>query len=148
MTRKPLPAIVLIAAVLLAGCGSDESTTTATEASQTPSEPVSEAPERDGSYDLDCDYLLGDGLNDYRFVGGGTITNEGNIGIEVEVIFRWEQLGSDPVEERLDERLEVGQRKRVNVTVPVSGDQIDAHQSADSKCSAKANIVGQFGPVS
>lgn len=72
----------------------------------------------------------------------------GNIGIRVEVIFRWEQLGSDPVEKRLDERLEVGQRKRVNVSVPVTGDQVDAHQSADSKCAAKANIVGQFGPVS
>lgn len=104
-----------------------------------------------GDYNLNCDYVLGD-FNEsgdpakgFRFLGGGTVSNEGNIGIRVRVTFRWQQLGVSPVVERKTLRVPVGRVREVNVTVPATQDQIDLHQSADGKCSARATIVGRFG---
>lgn len=142
MTRRYVLAIAILG-LALAGCGSDSTTQDTTSDATTTTE--SDVPVLDGSYNLECDYLLGNGLNDYRFVGGGTVTNDGNIGIEVWTTFKWEQLGGEPVEEVVKDRLEVGQRKRVSVSVDATGEQVDAHQAADSKCSARTSIEGTFG---
>jgi hypothetical protein len=112
-------------------------------------EPETE-PDPNGDYELDCDYILGDYDSDdpmegYRFVGGGTLTNTGNVGIRVRVTYKWRQLGSSAISAKKTYKLRVGDDREVNTTVPATSDQIDAHQSADGKCSAKATIVDTFG---
>lgn len=105
-----------------------------------------------GDYNLKCDYVLGDfdsadPAKGFRFIGGGTVSNEGNIGIRVRVTFRWDQLGAAAIVKSKTYRLPVGRERDVNVTVPATGDQIDLHQSAEGDCSARAKIVGRFGEV-
>lgn len=152
--RKSAAAVVLVVFALVTmgqeGC---ETTTEDRPLEESPGQGANgqEAKARpDGAYDLACDYVLGD-LNEseqgFRFVGGGTIRNKGNIGIRVRVTFRWQQLGSTALVERKTYRVPVGKTREVNVTRPATGDEIDLHQAADGKCSARATIVGRFGKV-
>lgn len=114
----------------------------------------SATPDPSGAYDLDCSYELGDfgdsgdPAKGYRFVAGGTIENTGNIGARVRVTYKWKLLGRSAHTVRKTYRLRVGQERDVNITVPVTQDDISAHQNADGDCSTKATIIGSFGNVS
>jgi hypothetical protein len=110
-----------------------------------------EDPDPNGKYDLDCNYELGDfgefgdPSRGYRFVAGGTLENTGNIGIRVRVTYTWKLLGRSPLTVRKHYRVRRGQSRDVNLTVPVSQDDIDSHQNAHGDCSTKASIVSTFG---
>ena len=124
-----------------------------TSESDTGSEPAPEperfrpepSPEIDA--DLTCDYLLGDSLNDdeYRFVAGGTLENTGNVGAVVRVTVEWKLLGEDPVTFSRNLRVKRGYERDVQIKVPATSDQIDAHQSAEDDCKPRAKIVDTFG---
>ncbi|HZG49488.1 MAG TPA: hypothetical protein VEY90_08210 [Thermoleophilaceae bacterium] len=109
------------------------------------------APNPDGRYNFNCDYLLGDFTEGteqgFKFVAGGTVENTGNIGIVIRVRARWQQLGSDRILEERRVRLKVGRRKRVNISRLASSGEIDAHQFAEGDCSVGAKIVKTFGRV-
>lgn len=113
--------------------------------------PTREAPDDRGSYEMRCDYELGDfgdsgdPSQGYRFVAGGTLRNTGNIGIRVRVTYKWKLLGRDPLTVRKHYRLRRGQSRDVNLTVPVTENDIDSHQSAAGDCSTKVTIVATFG---
>lgn len=100
----------------------------------------------DGEYDLTCDYSLGgDDTPDYRFIGGGTIENTGNIGMRVRVTYKWRLLGQGYHTERRTYRLKPGQSRDVDVSVPATSEQISAHQSADSDCKTSVKMLDTFG---
>jgi hypothetical protein len=101
---------------------------------------VAESP--DGEYDLNCDYVL---EPSYRFIGGGTIENTGNIGIRVRVTYKWRLLGQGSHIEQRTYRLKPGQSREVDVSVPATGEQISAHQSADSDCKTSVKMLDTFG---
>lgn len=134
------------------GCGPDQAPKLAAvlERSSPPAEPTPE-PEPDGSYELNCDYVLGDfgesgnPERGFRFVGGGEVENTGNVGIRTRVRIRWQLLGGEPVVEDRTVKVPVGGRRDVQVSVAATQDQIDLHQSADGDCSARASIVGTYG---
>lgn len=139
-----------LAAITLAGCG--ESTKEASFEAEPDSAPPAETvatpavPKPDGDYQLNCDYLLGtDGS--YTFIAGGKIKNTGNVGTIIEVKVDWEILGSEPVVETRRVKLPAGQTRSVQISVPATSDQIDAHQSAEGRCEADAAMVDTFGKV-
>lgn len=146
-----LAVAVVIAAI--AGSGDeDEPSPEPAAATSEASEPVEEPPvaaQPNGEYRLNCDYLLGNfeegSANGYRFVAGGLLKNTGNVGTVVEAKAKWQILGSAPVVETKRVRLKPGQKQNVQMMVLATGDQIDAHQSANSRCSTNANIVNVFG---
>jgi zinc-ribbon domain len=119
----------------------------------TPSDtqPVRETPNPDGKVKLKCDYELGDfgdsgdPSQGFRFIAGGTIKNTGNVGIVVKVVAKWQLLRQDPLRFTERVRLRAGKRKRISISIPVTQDQIDAHQSADGDCNTNATIVDSFG---
>jgi len=108
-------------------------------------------PDPDGSYELTCDYLLGDFTEGsdagYKFVAGRTIENTGNVGIVARLRVRWQQLGTEPVLEERTLRVKVGRTKRVDITRLATSGEIDAHQSANGDCSSAVKIVDTFGRV-
>lgn len=148
MDRK---AAVLILAFAVVTMGQDDCATTTEDApvqDQSPSNDKQAKPKAE--YDLTCDYVLGD-FNEsgdptkgFRFLGGGTIRNTGNVGIRVRATFRWKQLGAAPIVKRKTFRVPAGREKDVNLTVPATPDQIDLHQSAEGDCTARAAIVGKL----
>lgn len=108
-----------------------------------------EPPDPDAEYKLNCAYLLGDfgesgdPSKGYRFVGGGTLRNTGNVGVRVRVTYKWQLLGQSPKTLKKTYKLLHGQGPReVDSTVPATSDEIDQHQRADGDCSAKATIIG------
>jgi hypothetical protein len=94
-----------------------------------------------------CDYLRGDDLDGYSFVASGTLTNTGNIGIIVRFKAEWTLLGSDPVTTAKTVQIKPGRDKDVQVSLPGTGQQIDAHQRADEECETDVEIVNVFGNV-
>jgi hypothetical protein len=113
-----------------------------------PAEPPVE-PDPDADYTSVCDYLLGDFSDNtrtgYRFVADADITNTGNIGIVVRVNVSWRQIGTNPVKASKTAKIKVGSSKTVHITEPATGDEILAHQSADSRCKVAVLIVDTFG---
>lgn len=116
------------------------------EEEETP-QPVREAANPDGRYELNCDYTLPDDIDseDYRFIAGGTLENTGNVGIVVQITYKWDLLGQAPFKEQKTYRVKRGREKDVNVSFPVTSDMIDAHQSADGDCKTTVRIVDSFG---
>lgn len=159
--------IIIVALFVIGGIGAildpaeDEAANTSTQAAAEPEglvdveppepEPVREEPDPNGDYDLNCDYDLGDfdesgdPAKGYRFIAGGTLINTGNIGIRVRVKYKWKRLGQEALTVNKHYRVRRDQERDVNITVPVTQGDIDAHQSADSDCSATADIVDTFG---
>lgn len=123
------------------------------EESATPEPDPPALPEPDGKYELTCDYELGDfgesGVPDagYTFIGGDTIENTGNIGIKTEVTYKWRLLGRGSLVERQTYKLRPGREKDVDILVPVTDADIDAHQSADGDCKTSVEMVDTFGRV-
>ncbi len=130
-----------------AGQGEEESAA-AEEASEAPElEPQAE-PNPDGEFGSSCDYLLGDfDDDDYRFVATAELENTGNIGIVVEVVASWKQIGADPIAETKTTRVKVGRSKAVNFDIQVGSDEIDRHQSvnSDETCVVDVALVDTFG---
>jgi hypothetical protein len=110
-----------------------------------------ETPDPTGEYKLRCDYELGDfgesgdPSQGYRFIAGGTLHNIGNVGIRVRVTYSWKRLGQNALVVKKHYRLRRGETRDVNLTLPVSESDIDAHQSADGDCTAKATVLSSFG---
>lgn len=127
--------------------GNSPELTPATEVSQP--EPETVTPEPDGTFSLNCDYLLGDfsegTSTGYRLIAGGPLKSTGNIGLVVEAKAKWQILGSAPIVETEKLRLAVDEQRTVKFSVPITQDQVDAHQSADGQCSSNAEIVDVFG---
>jgi hypothetical protein len=73
------------------------------------------------------------------------LRNTGNIGIKVRVTFKWRLLGQGWYEETRTLKVRRGGTRDVDVSVPVSGDMIDAHQSADSDCRSNVKIIDTYG---
>lgn len=92
----------------------------------------------DVSDHLRCDYLLG---SEYRFVGGGRLRNDGTEDARVKVTFTWMLLGSDPVKESKTVNVPAGRGRDVQVSLPATGDQIDAHQSAEGECRTNSVVL-------
>ncbi len=108
-------------------------------------------PDPRGSYRLTCDYLLGDDVDSYTLIGGGTVENVGNVEIQVRVKVKWEQLGAEPIRDEQTFDLRVGKRKRVSFNMPTTNDVIDRLQSAEETgrgCSISATIVDSSSPGS
>lgn len=112
---------------------------------------VRQDPDPDGDSELQCAYELGDfgesgdPKKGYRFVAGGTLHNTGNIGIRVRVTYQWKLLGRAALTVHKHYRVRRGEDRDVNLTVPVTDADIDAHQNAAADCSAKSTIVSTFG---
>lgn len=110
------------------------------------SEP-SPAGEPEVQYDIRCDYLLGGGdIDEYRFVAGGELVNvsASAVDLAVQVVYSWDRLGSDPVSVDRLYRVKEGATRDVQITVPASPDDIDAHQAADGECDVAVKIVDAF----
>ena len=112
-------------------------------------EPAPVLPDPKASFSGNCDYLLGNfESNDpkgYRFVFGGRVENTGNVGITGEVIGIFEQIGTKPVRVTKNVRVDAGKTRRVNATHLATQDEIDMHQSADSECRFKFNLLDTYG---
>jgi len=149
--RTILAALALTLILLAAGCGETSSTpsdkTTPPKKGgieQATSEPKADPPDPRGSYRLTCDYLLGNEVDSYTLIGGGTVENVGNVGIQVRVKVKWEQLGGEPIRDEQTFSLRIGKRKRVSFNMPTTSDVIDRLQSAANNgrsCSINATIV-------
>jgi hypothetical protein len=160
MTRQ-LRFAALALTALVAGCGSTTpthsltATPAATEGEATPAETppprVREAPKPKGRYVLSATYELGDfgesgdPARGYRFIGGGTLTNTGNIGIVVRVTYKWRLLGEGSLVAHRQYRLARHAHRDIDITIPATDAQIDAHQNADGKSSARATMIDTFG---
>lgn len=84
---------------------------------------------------FNCDYLLGSGAaGPYTFVAGGVVTNTGGKAGTATVEAVWELLGSDPANATESVFVPPGGRKRVQISRPAQPVEIDAHQSANSRC--------------
>ncbi len=96
---------------------------------------------------LTCDYLLGDSsdFDDYRFVAGGAVTNNGGVGAVVRVRATWKLLGEKPVKISRKFRVKAFEEREWQVKVPATPDQIDAHQSAEGECDTSAKLIDTFG---
>ena len=153
-----LGAVLLVAAgaalgaYVLAGDGDDEDpqsspgATTSSTTSETEGDGVAtETPDPDGRYQIDCDYLLGDGLDSYSFVASGTLRNTGNTGIVTDVEVTWNQIGTDPVVHSETIEIAEGRAEDLQVEIPVTGDQVDRIQATSGKyCDSKVKIVDTF----
>ena len=104
--------------------------------------PAEDRPSAEES-ELTCDYLLGDAVDDdeYRFVAGGTLVNPEPEPVTVRVTARWTLLGEDPVKTATRVRVPASSSKKIQIRVPATGDEIDAHQSAGGECEPKAEVV-------
>lgn len=149
MKRPATTATLLILAILAMGADSCDTTTSekATTGSEQGQPAADTKAKPEVEHDLNCDYLLKfsddlQGEDHHKFVGGGTLTNTGNVTARVQVTFKWSLLGEPALVVRKTYKVRKGHRRDVNVSVPATGEQIDAHQSGNSKCSAKAKIVG------
>ena len=98
-------------------------------------------------FDNNCDYLLGDDPDGHSFVASGTLINTGNIGIIVRFKGEWKLLLSDPMTTAKTVRIKPGREKEVQVSLPATGEQIDAHKGADGTCETNVEIVDDFGNV-
>jgi hypothetical protein len=80
-------------------------------------------------------------------VGDAYLKNTGNIGTVYEVRATWFLAGRQSVKEMRSVQIEPGRSKRVGITVPVTGDQIDSHQSmnAGKACQVKVAYVDTLG---
>lgn len=150
MRHRSIFALTLTLSLLAAGCGDTSSPNDKTAPSkkgdieQATSRPTPDPPDPRGSYRLTCDYLLGNAVDSYTLIGGGTVENVGNIGIQVRVKVKWEQLGGEPIRDEQTLSLRVGKRKRVSFNMPTTSDVIDRLQSAADNgrsCSINATIV-------
>lgn len=136
-------------AMVLAGCSSasPRPVRAPTHAQAAPTSTAPPAPRPKGENQLRCDYTLELDANDhpdYHFIAGGTVSNTGNVGIVVRVAYKWRLLGSGSVIERRDYRVRVGATRDVDVRIPVTQTQVEAHQSAGAKCSTSATIISVF----
>ena len=117
---------------------------TSPSSSSSEAEP-SEPSEPDGRYQIDCDYLLGDNLNDYSFVASGTLRNTGAIGIVTQVTIEWDQIGTEPVTHEETIQIQEGAAEEIQVEIPVTSDQIDRIQAGSGRyCDSKVKIVDTF----
>jgi hypothetical protein len=160
--RVPKPVLIGLAVLLLVGVGvgvgitlsggdgdgSDESGALATSpetTEQTTTTEPRDPPDPDGRYRIDCDYLLGDRINDYSFVASGTLRNTGNIGIVTQVTIEWEQIGTDPVTHEETVQIPEGKTEEIQVEIPVTSDQIDRIQAGSGRyCNSNVKIVDTF----
>lgn len=116
-----------------------------------PTEPpkVHALPDPKGTFNLNCDYVLGDfsesSSQGFRFIAGGRLRNTGNIGIVTRVTVTWEQLGQAPIKAVKTVSIKRGHSKRVSFSLPATSDQIDLHQSSDGNCDTKVKILDEFG---
>lgn len=122
--------------------------------SSTPTYTPPPSPEPDGTYRSSCDYLLGDhtsySQSGYRFVGDASMHNTGNIGTVNEVKAIWFLAGGGKIEETRKVRVPAGKRKRVGITKPIGGDEIDLHQSLGyntKTCKVTVSILDTYGEV-
>jgi hypothetical protein len=122
----------------------DETSTAEADATTT-TDRVGFTPNPRGRYHVDCDYLLGDNLNDYSFVASGTLRNTGNVGIVTRVTIEWEQIGTDPVTHEETVAIPKGKSRDVQVEIPVTGDQVDRIQSVSGReCHSNVKIIDTF----
>ena len=103
-------------------------------------------------YSKSCDYILGDFSEHtntgFRFVAGAEITNSGNIGVVVEVVATFKQLGSDPIRLKKTAKIPTGATKQVGFTDKVGQQEINLIQAAQDQgsiCNVKATIVDTYG---
>lgn len=147
---KKALAAALLALILM---GQDDCSTEpeqpAKDESQKPEKPAAAVPDPKGTFEGNCNYLLGDFTEGteagYKLVAGGTVENTGNVGIVATVKARWTMLGAEPVTESRKVRLKRGQSKEVQLRVLATQAQVDAHQAADGKCKTDVTIVDTFG---
>jgi hypothetical protein len=102
----------------------------------------------DGRIESVCDYLLGnftETRRGYRFVADATVRNTGNVGIVVKLTGTWDQIGGAPVKVVKTVSVPTEGRKIVHLLRVASSDEIDRHQSANSRCNVKATIIDSFG---
>jgi hypothetical protein len=157
MIRVARPLFLAVAAGLLAlavmgpgnfTCGNGDKEGTITGEMENPLKEGRGALNPDGTYSLRCNHLLGnytEGPGGYRFVAGGSLKNTGNVGIVTEVNARWELLGSGPATTTERVRLDTGEQRRVQMTLPATQDEIDAHRSAGEHCKTRVKILDTFG---
>jgi hypothetical protein len=106
------------------------------------------APNPDASISGVCDMLLFTGPNDQsEFAASVTVTNTGNVGIEVLVTAAFDQLGRDDYELTDTVKVEIGQTKTVNLSEYIDGATIDRHQSGGYDCRIAGELVETFGDV-
>lgn len=166
-TLLGLVTIGVVALLIFAGCmailGDDDEpadaggTPAATTSSPDSPEPKTTTtppvmPDPSAKYSSSCDYLLGDFTSNtktgYRFVAGARVKNDGNIGIVLEMRSKWFRLGAKPITDVKEFKLNIGQARRVDVSVPVGQDDIDMHQALgfdEKTCTVRVGIVDTFG---
>jgi hypothetical protein len=105
-------------------------------------------------YTSTCDYVLGDFSSNtshgFRFIAGADITNTGNVGITIRLTASFKQLGSRPLVVTKEGQIPYNGKRSIEITKPVSQNELDLIQAAQGGgdiCTAKAKIVGTFGPV-
>lgn len=106
----------------------------------------------DGTYESSCDYVLGDFSENprtgYRFVADVSMKNTGNIGLVNRVKATWYLSGGGKVVETKEVKVKAGRSKRVGITVPITNDQLDLHQSLGyntETCRVRVAMIDTFG---
>jgi hypothetical protein len=148
--RNQAIATLITASLALAGCGTELQSANAPDARGTPVATTTTEAHPSGTSLLRCDYSLAWNAADdpnYHFIGGGTLSNTGNVGIVVLVTYKWRLLGQGSVERHRTYRLLPGRSRDVDIRIRASQTQVEAHQAANSKCSAKAETIDTFGTV-
>lgn len=102
----------------------------------------------DATFRNKCSYVVGDSTErtktGYRFLAQSKVENTGNTGIEVEVHASWFQGQADAVTETKRVRVDRGKSTTVNISVPVSRqeiDQIRLQEGPGRNCRVESSIV-------
>jgi hypothetical protein len=109
----------------------------------------------DGKFSTgECDYDLGN-LVGFTFhakaIASTTITNTGNVGIVADVKAFWNETGHGSLRDQKTVKVPVGRKVRVNFSVPIPSDQLDALQNAafhSNWCGVHVSIADTYGSVS
>ena len=75
------------------------------------------------------------------------VVNTGNIGIEVEVVVEFSQLGSAPLEYTETAEVEVDESIAVHFDENISRDQWFRYSDSGNNCEYEVTIVEEFGDV-
>ena len=119
--------------------------TSADEEFEPEPEPEPAVPDPVASYDKTCDYLIGEGDEDYDFVAQTDIDNTGNVGLVARVTATWQMTGSDDLAVKKTARVPYNKARVVEFNIPATGEQIDRHQASGDKCSVNVQVIDYFG---
>lgn len=137
---------VVVALAIGYGAGSTQQGTA--EPSGTPAasegEPRSDEPAADIA-DGFCDLLLFTSGDQSEFAASADVVNVGNIGVEVNVVAEFDQLGRDDYVLAETVKVKVGETKTVNLSELIDMSTASRHQDGGYDCRVRGELLDTFG---